>query len=675
VTNILAHIAMQREAALTRGEKNRVAKKLYLMAAQNPDPEVWTVEKLPTIKTVDRETGFVRTGVDPTYRNKPNVLMVRIGGKDHAIVFNERNPQAVRMAVSLKNQDVGDVGPAITTANDVATKLIRGAVNVGKSGTRWLASVNTQYNPIFGIINFARDVQAAVLQLSTTPLAGQERAVANYVLPAMRGIYSEVRSRRKGQGRGQGDWAKLWEDMQDEGGTTGFRDLFADPNERMDALMKELNALDRGQAKEAFYAVVDWLSDYNETMENAVRLAAYKVALDSGMTKERAASLAKNLTVNFNRKGRTGAKIGAWYAFFNAAVQGTARMVETLKGPAGKKIMYGGVALGAVNTLIGMAIMGGGDDEEDNWEKIPEFVRERSLIIPLSREDYVAIPMPLGYHVLPNLGRKAVEMAFNGDPTVSAGSQVAEMLRLVLDAFNPLGGSTNPVQMLTPTIADPAVALIQNRDWTGKPIYREDSSNLDPTAGHTRTKDTATAFSKAVSEALVKITGGTDYQPGAINWTPDQIDYVLGQLGGGVVRELSKVEQAITSPFTGEELPPHKIPLAGRIYGNTRGPASESEKFCENLTKLNGVEREIKGRARDGVDYEAYMAEEPLAELVGLGNSAQNQISKLRQYRREVIRQGLPGYQDEVKDINSQIGDVMKTVNQEVRKAKMEARQ
>jgi hypothetical protein len=135
------------------------------------------------------------------------------------------------------------------------------------------------------------------------------------------------------------------------------------------------------------------------------------------------------------------------------------------------------------------------------------------------------------------------------------------------------------------------------------------------------------------------------------------------------------VEQTITSPFTGEELPPHKIPLAGRIYGNTRGPASESEKFYENLTKLNGVEREIKGRARDGVDYEAYMAEEPLAELVGLGNSAQNQISKLRQYRREVIRQGLPGYQDEVKDINSQIGDVMKTVNQEVRKAKMEARQ
>lgn len=658
VTNILAHIAMQREAALTRGEKNRVAKKLYLMAAQNPDPEVWSVDKPPMTRTVDRETGFVRTGVDPTYRNKPNVVMVRIGGKDHAIVFNERNPTAVRMAHSIKSADLGDLN---------AFDSIMG------KATRWLASVNTQYNPIFGIINFARDVQAAVLQLSTTPLAGQERAVAAHVPAALKGIYAEVRSRRKGQGRGTGQWAKLWEDMQDEGGTTGYRELFITPDERVKALEKELGALERGKASEAAHAIVDWLSDYNETMENAVRLSAYKVALERGMSKERAASLAKNLTVNFNRRGRQTAKLGAYYAFLNAAIQGSTRMVETLRGPMGKKIMLGGVMFGAVNSLIAMTMMGAGDDEDDNWEKIPEFVKERSVIIPLGKEDYLAIPMPLGYHVLPNMGRKAVEMMMHNDPTLGAGTHIAEMARLVLDAFNPLGGSQNLAQMAMPTPFDPALALVQNRDWTGKPIYREDSSNLDPTPGHTRTKDSASTFSKGVSEALVKISGGSDYQPGAINWTPDQIDYIIGQLTGGLGREIMKVEQTITAPFTGEDLPPNKIPLAGRLYGNTRGPASESEKFYENVTKLNGVEREIKGRARDGEDYETYMDQEPLADLVGLGDSAQNHISKLRQLRREAIRQAQPGYQDEVKEINAQIGEVMKTVNQEVKRAKMEA--
>lgn len=658
VTNILAHIAMQREAALTRGEKNRVAKKLYLMAAQNPEPEVWAVDKPPMTRTVDRETGFVRSSVDPTYKNKPNVVMVRIAGKDQAIVFNERNPIAVRMAQSIKSADLGDLN---------AFDSIMG------KATRWLASVNTQYNPVFGIINFARDVQAAVLQLSTTALAGQERAVAAHVPAALKGIYAEVRSRRKGQGRGTGDWAKLWEDMQDEGGTTGYRELFIDPKERVKALEGELKALDRGEAKQAFFAVVDWLSDYNETMENAVRLSAYKVALEQGMSKERAASLAKNLTVNFNRRGRQTAKLGAYYAFLNAAIQGTTRMAETLRGPMGKKIMLGGVMLGAVNALLAMTMMGAGDDD-DEYGKIPDFVKERSVIIPLGSQDYLAIPMPLGYHVLPNMGRKAVEMMLNNDPTVGAGTHVAEMARLVLDAFNPLGGSTNMAQMLAPTPFDPAVALMQNRDWTGKPIYREDSSGLDPTPGHTRTKDSASWISRHLSELLGKATGGTDYQPGAINWTPDQIDYIVGQLTGGVGRELMKVETTLTAPLNGDELPPHKIPLVGRVYGNTRGPSSESEKFYENLTKLNGVERELKGRARDGQDVGEYMAEEPMAALVGMGNSAENQLSKLRQYRREVVRQGLPGYQSDVKDINAQIGDVMKSVNQEVRRAKVEVK-
>jgi hypothetical protein len=45
------------------------------------------------------------------------------------------------------------------------------------------------------------------------------------------------------------------------------------------------------------------------------------VALDAGLSTERAASLAKNLTVNFNRKGRQTRELGAFYAFFNAAVQ------------------------------------------------------------------------------------------------------------------------------------------------------------------------------------------------------------------------------------------------------------------------------------------------------------------------------------------------------------------
>lgn len=651
VTNILTHIAMQREAALTRGEKNNVVKKLYLMAAQNPDDDFWMLDAPPKVKTVDPRNGTVRTTIDPTYKHRPNVLMVRIGGRDKAIVFNEHNPSAVRLAESMKNLDIGDL------------HVVLGLVS---KGTRWFASVNTQYNPIFGLINFARDVQAGLLNLSTTPLAGRQKDVAKHVLTAMRAIYRQ----RRGKATRNGRWTALWDEFEQVGGTTGYRDLFADAEDRAKALVRDIASLDRGQVSKAAHAVVDWLSDYNEVMENAVRLSAYKVAIDQGMSKEQAASLAKNLTVNFNRKGRQTRELGALYAFFNAALQGTARMVETLRGPIGKRIMYGGVALGAFNTLIGMAMMGAGDDDEpDNWDKIPEFIKERSVIIPLGREDYLTIPMPLGFHVFPNIGRLAVEFAL-GEGHKSVGRRIGDLLSVLVDAFNPLGGAQNLGQMVSPTVIDPVVALMQNRDWTGRPIYREDFSDLDPTPGHTRTKDSASSVSRGLAEAINSVTGGSEYRPGAWSPTPDQLDYVFGQITGGLGRELIKVNQTLTSAVTGDELPPYKVPLVGRLYGNTRGTAGQSERYYENQRLVNEVQSELKGRQRKGDDPEGFEQREPLTKVVVTGNEVEKRIRDLRAERRAVIERKEDGYQAMVRNLDFQIGMAMTEFNSEVARAR-----
>jgi hypothetical protein len=75
------------------------------------------------------------------------------------------------------------------------------------------------------------------------------------------------------------------------------------------------------------------------------------------------------------------------------------------------------------------------------------------------------------------------------------------------------------------------------------------------------------------------VSGGTAYQPGAWRPTPDQIDYVIGQLTGGVGREIGKLAQTISAPFTGDELTAHNIPLLGRLYGGTQGVSAESELF------------------------------------------------------------------------------------------------
>jgi hypothetical protein len=649
VTNILAHIALQREAALTRGEKNNVVKKLYLLASQNPDSDVWEVDTPPTVKTIDSSTGFVRTSVDPGYKNRPNVLMVRIAGKDAAIVFNEHNKEAVRLAGAMKNLDVGDLHVVLGLA---------------AKGTRWFASVNTQYNPVFGLINFARDLQDGLLNLSTTPLAGKQLEVSKGVFDAMRAVYRHGRGTEATDANSK-TWLKLWDSLQSTGGTTGYRDLYADVTERVSALEKELKSLDRGDVSKAAHAVVDWLSTYNEAMENAVRLSAYKVALDSGMTQERAASLAKNLTVNFNRKGRQTREIGALYAFFNAAVQGTTRMAETLKGPVGKKIMLGGVMMGAVNALVGMVMMGGGDDD---WDKIPDFIKERSLIVPLGQQDFVSIPMPLGFKLFPNIGRIAMETAFGG-PKHTPGKAISSLLSALVDTFNPLGGAQDLGQLVAPTVIDPVVALMQNKDWTGRPIYRENSNGLDQQPGHAMAKDSASSIGKGLAKAINAVTGGTEYRPGAWSPTPDQIDYVFGQLSGGLGRELLKVNQTLSAQVTGDELPPYKIPLVGRLYGNTHGQAGQSDQFYQNVKAINEVENEYRGRARNRQDTDELRQTEPLVNLIGAGNQAERQVSLLRKYRKMLVERADTGYQERVKEIDGRIAEVMTRFNREVDKA------
>jgi hypothetical protein len=670
VVDIMANIAMQRERAIVRAEKTRVAQAVYGMAVQNPNTDFWLAidpagEKDPTkaiqslismgINPVDAQniieepkqtfidprTGLVTQRVNPLLRSSPNVLAVRINGEEKYVFFNANDERSQRMVGALKNLDADQLGRVMSMTATV---------------TRYFASVNTQYNPIFGVINFIRDNQGALLQLSTTPIADRKKEVLANVIPALRGIYADVRAERKGQAAPGGVWASLWEEFQREGGQTGYRDQFSRSAERAEALERELKRMSEGKVKQAGRVVFDWLADYNETMENAVRLSAYKAAKDKGLSNQQAASIAKNLTVNFNRKGQVATQAGALYAFFNAAVQGTTRLGQTLTGPAGKKIMAGGLLLGVAQAAM-LAAAGFGDDEP------PDFVKERNLIIPIGNGKYLTVPMPLGYNVIPNTSRVLTEYVMSGfrDPA----KRVGQITGAFLEMFNPIGNAGWSVQTLAPTVVDPLVALTENRDWTGKPIAKEDRSNTDPTPGYTRAKETASWFSKQLSYYLNLASGGTKYQQGLISLTPDQIDYLIGQVTGGVGRELMKVEQTVTSSVTGEELPTYKVPLVGRFYGDSKSAAAESNRFYENITRINEHENEIKGRRENREPLGDYLKDNPDARLVNMANQVERDVSEMRKRRRELLEKGAS--KETIQMIEKRIAGRMKQFNDRVR--------
>ena len=636
VTNILTHVAMAREQALVRGEKTRVEIHLANFLTAHPDPDFATVGKVPTVDTL--VNGFKETNIDPSYRNKPNYVMMRINGKDIGIEFNERNENAIRLALALKNIDGADL--------DMIESFIA-------KGTRWLSAVNTQFNIVFGIMNLIRDTQGGALNLSSTPLAGKQAQVMKGVFPALQAIYGMERGQKTHQ------LSALYKEYGLAGATTGFRDLFSDVNDRKKSIIREFDSHSDGMPRKTLLAIGQWLSDFNTAMENSVRLATYKVARDSGLSIDKSASIAKNITVNFNRKGAASTKIGAFYAFFNASMQGSTRMIETLSGPSGKKIIASGVALGAISTLIGMAAMG-----DDDWDKIPEYIRERNLIIPnlASKGDYFAIPLPLGFNILPNIGRKTVEAAF-GSNRISKTQRFGDLLGSIIGTFNPLGGS-DAIQTITPTVADPVVALIGNSDWTGKTIYKEDFNSLAPTPGFTRAKATATTSSKLIAEGINKVTGGTDYKKGAWSPTPDQIDYVFAQLTGGTGRELMHIEELASSIGNSEEVPMYKIPLIGKFYGETSGNSVERGLYYENVKRINAHHEEIDGlrsETNGGIKVDKYLKNNPEATLIGRSKVINKSINLLNKRKKLQVKNNANA--ESIRSIDDTIANKMKLLN------------
>jgi hypothetical protein len=674
VIDILANVAMQRERAIVRGEKNRVAQSMYGLAITAPNPDFWlplnpdakkdpaqvtaelvalglnpidaaNIANEPKQRYTDPNTGMVMERISPQLRSRGDVLAVRINGKDRYVMFSS-NERAQKMVAGLKNLDVDQLGMVMQKMAVV---------------TRWFAAINTQYNPVFGLTNGIRDLGTGMLNLTSTELKGHQAEVFKNAFSALRGVYADLRDHRAGRAP-TSKWALEFEEFALEGGQTGYRDMFQTSRDRTEGLMQELKDATKGKTLLTFSEkrspLFGWLSDYNTSIENAIRLSAYKAAKDKGMTKAQAASLAKNLTVNFNKKGLAATQLGAMYAFFNAAAQGTARIGQTLvkvdNGKfsltgAGKKIVYGGMMAGVLQAAMFAAA--GWDDEEP-----PQFIREKNFIIPVpvgtpgasehKGKDgkvryYLSVPYPLGYHVLPGVGRISTEFALGGFK--NPGKRLVDMFSMIMDGFNPIGGSSGGVsQMLSPTVTDPLVALSENKDWTGKSIYKEDFNSMHPTAGWTRKKDTASNLSRWLAYGINYLTGGGKYEIGLLSPTPDQLDYLIGQATGGVGRESLKAWQFGATAATGENMPMYKVPIAGRFVGETTGQASETSKFYNNLKRIGEHKAALDEmqKARDLSAMIEYRKENPDAALVKQADKASTDISELKRRKRELLEKG-----------------------------------
>jgi capsule polysaccharide export protein KpsE/RkpR len=119
-------------------------------------------------------------------------------------------------------------------------------------------------------------------------------------------------------------------------------------------------------------------------------------------------------------------------------------------------------------------------------------------------------------------------------------------------------------------------------------------------------------------------------------------------------------------------LPPHKIPLVGRFYGDSSNMSSQGNAFYSNLKRINEVEAELKGRRKDQLPLNEFKADNPEYRLVARANLIERLVSKQRKIKSELIEKDAP--REQVKAIDERITKLMAGLNQRVKEVRQEAR-
>ncbi|RNI83383.1 LPD38 domain-containing protein [Escherichia coli] len=604
--------------SLIRHRKNEVGNAFLKLVQDNPDKDYWQVftdDRPDTMRTIaerkDQETGeTIREVVErpvPMAMMADRYFTTKKNGKTYYIKLHD--PRLMR---AMKN-----MGPE--TSNAVIRTL--GKVN------RFLATVNTSYNPEFLVSNFIRDVQTAVMNLkaeqgrSDGKLKGLDNLSALAVVKDSRSAMSAVYASLRGKtltGNGA-QWQKVWKEFVEDGGKTGWFNMgdLEGQQKEMDRLVSLAKGGWKGQSIGAWNSFLNLVEDANGAVENALRLSAYKHARDAGLSRQQAASLAKNMTVNFNRRGEQGALMNSLYMFANASIQGTANLVRTLghlngEGPLLERLRWKNlnvpqkIALAAVGAgyLLGSLnrSVAGEDDDGVNWyDKVPSHVKERNLVIMKSvfggkAGEYWSIPLPYGYNVFFLLGHTAEGVAA-GDLTASraAGNVVGG----VLGAFSPIGSETSEtlsgalLKNAAPTILRPFANLAMNENFMGAQIYQENMPFGTPKPDSQLGRRSTPEAYKAFASWLNAFSGGSQYRPGAVDITPESLKYWVDYISGGTGRFISKTTDAAVKSLNGIDIPEQQVPFLGKISGEVM-PYADQQKMYDRMTEVAQYHAELK---------------------------------------------------------------------------------
>ena len=497
-------------------------------------------------------------------------VVVKRNGRDYVLTING-NPRAAQALNGLTNPD-----------NDIS-----GAIGVilkfGEKINRQLSAFYTTRRPDFVLSNFIRDMLYAnsIVWVKERP---------NYALrfhrnigrcnPAQMKIL--LSKHRKGELDMNNSLEHMFHQFMMNGGETGYANV-RDIEQHKNDIQRELKrANGKIGIKRSLSLLGEKLDEYNRAVENCARFAAFLTSREMGRTIDRSIYDAKDISVNFNKKG-SGAKFmnakgqtkagktaafvsgfgRSFYLFWNAAIQGTTNFGRQFKRHPAKAFTASATMfiLGAL--VAGMGMGEGDDDDKNSYWNLPESVRRSNILFRVG-DQWISIPLPVEYRSIYGMGELMIstmsgkEHLTNSELGKAIAGQATQILPI--DFLEGEGG----VKAFVPSAIKPFAEVISNKGWTGMPIYKDTPYNKNMPEW-TKTYKSANKYLIGLAKILNEKTGGDAYTKGAVNINPAQIEYLLSGYFGGVSDIIDKLTKSAETIAGERDYDPKSFLLLNRV--------------------------------------------------------------------------------------------------------------
>ena len=610
-------------------------------------------------------------------------VVVKRGGRDYVITING-NPRAAQALNGQTNPD-----------NDMSGAV--GAIlKAGERINRELSALYTTRNPDFVVSNFIRDMlySNSMVWIKESP---------NYAMRFHRNFakVNPVRMKmllakyRKNELDMSIDTERMFHQFMMNGGETGYSNMRDIEKHKNDIRREIRKAGGQLPIRKAWDWLAERLDEVNRGVENCARFAAFMTSREMGRTIDRSIYDAKEISVNFNKKGSGAKFMGATgqtklgnssafmsglgrsgFVFWNAAIQGTANFGRQAKRHPAKALTSVAVMflLGAI-----VASLGYGDDDEDDknsYWNLPEYVRRSNLLFRAG-DQWISIPLPVEYRAVYGLGELMVstlsgkEHFTDGELASKIAGQVSQLLPL--DFMEGGGG----FKAFIPSSIKPfAEAYGYKKSWTGLPIYKDTPYNKDMPEW-TKAYKSANKYLVDLSETLNEMSGGDQYTKGAIDINPAKVEYVLNGYFGGIANTIDKLTKMGETMIGQREYDPKSFLVLNRILKNgderTEYKAVNNEYFRlkeehdKLRTRLRNYERDTENGVFDYAEKIDFLYNSPEYARYEIFENYRPDIDDLYDMLNDAYTYG---DKEAVKDIETQLNELKKMMISDMNKAR-----